>query len=52
LRSTIAILSPDGVMAPDGPEAVKRVLSVSLEKVRSGHIDTAGTYTNEFVAGR
>ena len=52
LRSTIAILSPDGVMAPDGPEAVKRVLSVSLEKVRTGHIDTAGTYTNEFVAGR
>ncbi len=52
LRSTIAILSPDGVMAPDGPEAVKKVLSVSLEKVRTGHIDTGGTYTNEFVAGR
>jgi len=51
LRATIAILSPDGVMAPDGPEAVKRVLSVSLEKVRTGNIDTASTYTNEFVNG-
>ena len=39
-------------MAPDGPEAVKRVLSISLEKVRSGNIDTAGAYTNEFVSGR
>jgi len=39
-------------MAPDGPEAVKKVLSVSLENVRTGHIDTGGTYTNEFVAGR
>jgi sulfonate transport system substrate-binding protein len=51
LRTTIAILSPDGVMAPDGPEAVKKVLSVSLEKVRNGSIDTASTYTNEFVNG-
>jgi NitT/TauT family transport system substrate-binding protein len=50
LRSTIAILSPDGVMTPEGPEAVKKVLAVSLEKVRNGNIDTATTYTNEFVA--
>src|SRR5258708_28094297 len=39
LRTTIAILSPHGVMAPDGPEAVKKVLSVSLDKVRYGNID-------------
>jgi len=51
LRTTIAILSPDGVMAPDGPEAVKKVLSISLDKVRNGNIDTASTYTNEFVNG-
>ncbi len=51
LRTTIAILSPDGVMAPDGPEAVKKVLSVSLDKVRYGNIDVASTYTNEFVNG-
>jgi NitT/TauT family transport system substrate-binding protein len=51
LRTTIAILSPDGVMAPDGPEAVRKVLSVSLEKVRNGKIDIASTYTNEFVNG-
>ena len=51
LRSTIAILSPDGVMWPDGPEAVKKVLSVSLEKVRNGAIDAGSTYTNEFVNG-
>ena len=38
-------------MAPDGPEAVKKVLSVSIEKVRNGNIDTASTYTNEFVNG-
>ncbi len=49
LRSTIAILSPDGAMSPDGPEAVKKVLSVSLDKVRAGHIDVASTYTNEFL---
>ena len=49
LRSTMAILSPDGVMAADGPEAVKKVLSVSLEKVRAANVDTASTYTNEFV---
>ena len=36
---------------PDGPEAVKKVLSVSLEKVRNGAIDTGSTYTNEFVNG-
>ena len=48
----MAILSPDGVMAADGPEAVKKVLSVSLEKVRAANVDTASTYTNEFVTGR
>ena len=51
LRSTIGILSPDGVMSADGPEAVKKVLSASLEKVRNGNIDTASTYTNEFFMG-
>jgi NitT/TauT family transport system substrate-binding protein len=51
LRSTIGILSPDGVMPADAPEAVKRVLSVSIEKVRNAKIDPASTYTNEFVRG-
>ena len=43
--------SQDGVMRADAAEAVKRVLSVSLDKVRKAGVDTAKTYTNEFVTG-
>ena len=41
--------SPDGVMRPEPAEAVRKVLALSLEKVRAARIDLAQTYTNEFV---
>jgi NitT/TauT family transport system substrate-binding protein len=49
LRSSRAIFSADGVMPADGPEAVRRVLAGSLDKVRTATIDLSRTYTNEFV---
>ena len=47
LKNSMAMFSPDGVMLPEGAEAVKRVLSGTLDKVKG--IDAARTYTNEFV---
>jgi NitT/TauT family transport system substrate-binding protein len=52
LRVTIPMLSRDGTISPAGAEAVRRVLAVSSEKVRSASIDLAQTYTNEFVTSR
>jgi len=52
LKNTMAMFSPDGVMADDGPKAVHRLLAQSLEKVRNATIDLSKTYTNDFVHGR
>jgi len=52
LRNSMPMFSPDGVMRADGAEAVKKVLSLSLEKVRAANVDTAQTFTNEFVKPR
>ena len=49
LTNTMSMFSPDGVMAPDGPEIVRGVLAQSIDKVRSATIDLSKTYTNEFV---
>jgi NitT/TauT family transport system substrate-binding protein len=49
LQSLKAMLSEDGRLTPESAAMVKKVLSVSLEKVRSADIDLAKTYTNEFV---
>ncbi len=49
VRHSLSMYSPDGRMEPEGPQAVRRVLAVSLEKVRGARIDLAQTYTNEFV---
>nr|MBO2497240.1 ABC transporter substrate-binding protein [Bacillota bacterium] len=46
---TMPMFSPDGVMHPEGPQAVKEVLSLSLEEVRRAKFDLKETYTNEFV---
>jgi NitT/TauT family transport system substrate-binding protein len=48
LRNLQTMLSPDGRMPPDAPEAVRKVLAVSIEGVRTSNIDLAKTYTNEF----
>jgi NitT/TauT family transport system substrate-binding protein len=49
LQSLKAMLSEDGRLTPESAAIVKKVLSVSLEKVRSTNIDLSKTYTNEFV---
>jgi len=49
LRQALPMYSPDGRMSEDGPEAVRKVLAVSLPKVREARIDLRATYTNEFV---
>jgi NitT/TauT family transport system substrate-binding protein len=49
LRNSMQMFSPDGRMPSDGPEAVRKVLSGSLETVRNARIDLAQTYTNAYV---
>ena len=49
LEHSKPMYSPDGLMRHDAAEALKRVLALSLEKVRSAHIDLSKTYTNEFL---
>ncbi len=52
LKNTMAMFSPDGIMAEDGPKAVHGLLAQSLENVRAATIDLSKTYTNDFVHGR
>jgi NitT/TauT family transport system substrate-binding protein len=49
LKNSMAMFSPDGMMAEDGPKAVHLLLAQSLEKVRNATVDLTKTYTNEFV---
>ena len=42
-----AVLIPDGRMPPDGPEDVRKVLAVSVPKVRD--VDLSRTWTNQFI---
>ena len=49
LNSLKAMLSEDGSMSPESAEAVRKVLAVSLPKVRDANIDLTKTYTNELV---
>jgi NitT/TauT family transport system substrate-binding protein len=52
LRHSLPMFSPDGRMTPEGAEAVRTVLAVSSEKVRTAKIDLSATYTNEFLLER
>jgi NitT/TauT family transport system substrate-binding protein len=52
VKNTMSMFSPDGLMAPEGAEAVRVLLAQSIEKVRNASIDLSKTYTNEFVNGR
>jgi len=52
LRNSMPMFSPDGIMSAEGAEAVKKVLSLSLEKVRVANVDTSKTFTNELVKSR
>jgi NitT/TauT family transport system substrate-binding protein len=49
LKSLKAMLSEDGRLAPESAAAVKKVLDISLEKVRNARIDLDATYTNDFL---
>jgi NitT/TauT family transport system substrate-binding protein len=49
LRGIQAMLSLDGRMPQRGAEAVRNVLDVSLEGVRTANFDVTQTYTNEFL---
>jgi NitT/TauT family transport system substrate-binding protein len=52
LKSSMPMFSTDGVMAADGPAAVRTLLAESMEKVRGATIDLSKTYTNDLVNGR
>jgi NitT/TauT family transport system substrate-binding protein len=49
LRTAQAMLSLDGKFTPEAVEAVYKVMSTSLESVRSAKIDLGKTYTNELI---
>jgi NitT/TauT family transport system substrate-binding protein len=51
LANSMPMYSPDGIMTPEGAEAVHKVLVQSMDKVRSATIDLSKTYTNEFLTG-
>lgn len=54
-RQSISLLqramTHDGRMPPNGSENIRKVLAVSNEKVRTGHLDLNKIYSNEFVDG-
>jgi len=52
LRHSLSMYSPDGLMAPEGAEAVKTLLSQSIDKVRDANVDLAKTYRNDLVVDR
>ncbi len=39
----------DGKVRPDAAEEVRRVMDVSLDKVRTATIDLSRTYTSEYL---
>jgi NitT/TauT family transport system substrate-binding protein len=49
LRATIPMLSAEGTVSAEGAEIVRKVLALSVEKVRITPIDLSQTYTNEFI---
>jgi len=52
VSTVLPMFSKTGITPAEGVEAVKRVLSISVESLRTGSLDLSKTYTNEFVAGR
>jgi NitT/TauT family transport system substrate-binding protein len=52
IRDYAPTVSSEGIMPADAPAAMRKVLAVSLERVRAADIDLTQTYTNEFAAER
>ncbi|MFN0172628.1 MAG: ABC transporter substrate-binding protein [Bryobacteraceae bacterium] len=49
MRIILGGMSEDGLMPPGGPEVLRRMLGVPIEKLREQGIELSQTYTNEFV---
>jgi NitT/TauT family transport system substrate-binding protein len=52
ITTVLPMFSKTGAMSAEGAEAVRRMLAVSVERVRTGNFDLSKTYTNEFVETR
>ncbi|SEB22574.1 NitT/TauT family transport system substrate-binding protein [Variovorax sp. YR216] len=51
LAASKSMFISDGVMPPDGPPTVLKVLNVTSQSVRGKAVDLARTYTNDYVTG-
>ncbi|WP_329138941.1 ABC transporter substrate-binding protein [Streptomyces sp. NBC_00670] len=49
IKSTLPMFTKDGVMPPDGPATVERVLKAFNPNIKNATIDLSKTYTTEFV---
>jgi NitT/TauT family transport system substrate-binding protein len=49
IRLAKPMYSIDGRIKPESPEAVRKVLAGSLERVRNAQVDLSRTYSNEFL---
>jgi NitT/TauT family transport system substrate-binding protein len=49
IRSTLPMFTKDGVMPPEGPATVERVLKAFNPNIKNATIDLDRTYTTEFV---
>ncbi|MFI0719607.1 ABC transporter substrate-binding protein [Streptomyces sp. NPDC021224] len=49
IKATLPMFTTDGVMPPDGPATVERVLKAFNPNLKNATVDLAKTYTTEFV---
>lgn len=49
IKSTLPMFTTDGVMPPDGPATVERVLKAFNPNLQNADVDLSRTYTTEFV---
>jgi NitT/TauT family transport system substrate-binding protein len=50
VREALPAFSPDGMMPPDGPAAIKNFLAASSQRMRDANMDLSTTWTNRFVS--
>ena len=51
IRWSLPSFTPDGRMPAGAPEAMKRFMDATMDKVRNAEIDLAATWTNEYLPG-
>jgi NitT/TauT family transport system substrate-binding protein len=49
IQASLPMFTTDGAMPKGAPEALKRFLDVTVDKVRDSKIDLSATWTNEFL---